>query len=392
MPQTNALAIHGGTPVTTMGDLTFNIGEEESNAVKKLIDSTGILSSFRGGKTVHEFEEAFALYVGAKYAIATTSGTTALHTSVAALGLAPDDEVLVPAMTFVSTASVVVQEGASVVFVDVDDTYCMDPVDLESKITSHTKAIIPVHLYGQPAKMDEINDIAKKHGLIVIEDACQSHGALYNSKKTGSLGDIGCFSFYQTKNMTCGEGGMITTSDEGLYKKLRLRREHGSPSDSSTWYNYTVLGYNYNMTEMQAAVGLVQLRKLDAMNQGRVAIAALYDEHLKGLELTLPKARDEIVHVRHNYPVLLPARFTSERDFFVSALRAEGIPVDVAYPKALYDTELFINLGISGDCPKVEEYVYRLVTLFTDGSITEQSVIHTATAIKKILAYLEREK
>ncbi|MFZ3010090.1 MAG: DegT/DnrJ/EryC1/StrS family aminotransferase [Candidatus Microsaccharimonas sp.] len=386
------LAIHGGTPITSMPLLRFNIGEAESSAVKKMIDETGILSAFRGGDKVREFETAFAKYVGAKYAIATSSGTTALHASVAALELSPEDEVLVPAMTFVSTASVVLQEGARVVFVDVDEYFCMDPRDILAKITEHTKAIIPVHLYGQPADMNTINAIAKKHKLIVIEDACQSHGAQYDGEKTGTLGDIGCFSFFQSKNMTTGEGGMITTSNEELYRKLRLRREHGSPSDSSTWYNYQTLGYNYNMTEMQGTVGIVQLQKLDEMNQGRIDNALLYDDTLKGFGLELPKVRESIRHVRHNYPVLLPKNLTDKRDFFVEALKAEGIPVDVAYPKALYDTQLFIDQGITGNCPRTEDYVSRLFTLFTDTSITKTSIENTGKAIQKIMAYLKDTK
>lgn len=389
MSSKEKLAIHGGAPVTTMGEMVSTVGQEESNAVKAMIDETGVLSGFRGGKSVRKFEAAFAAYVGTKYAVATTSGTTALHTSVAALNLTSTDEVLVPAMTFVSTASVVIQEGARVVFVDVDETYCMDPKDLIAKITPNTKAIIPVHLYGQPADMDAINKIAKDHNLIVIEDACQSHGAEYNGNKTGSLGDIGCFSFFQTKNMTTGEGGMITTSDKELYTQLRLRREHGSPSDSSTWYNYSLLGYNYNMTEMQGVVGLVQLGKLESMNQTRIDNSALYDTYLKDLDLTLPVTRDGVKHARHNYPVLLPKRLVSQRDFFVSALHAEGIPIDVAYPKALYDTALFVDRGITGNCPSSEDYSARLFTLFTDAAIDEETIMHTRTAIEKVLAYLQ---
>jgi dTDP-4-amino-4,6-dideoxygalactose transaminase len=277
------LAIHGGRPVQKSGKIKSAIGKEELLAAKNVVKG-GVLSSFRGGNEVRSFESSFAEYVGASNGLATTSGTTALHTCVAALGLTPNDEVLVPALTFVSTASVVVQESAKVVFVDVGDDYCMDPGDLERKITPRSKAVIPVHLYGRPAPMDEIRKIAKKFNLVVIEDACQSHGATYKDSKTGSLGDAGCFSFFQTKNMTCGEGGMITTSSADYYDKLCQRREHGSPRSSTTWYNYEVLGYNYNMTEVQGAIGKVQLAKLDTMNNARIANAKLYDESLGGLD------------------------------------------------------------------------------------------------------------
>ena len=383
------LALHGGAPVARLTPMKYTIGKEESDAVRRLIDDTGILSSFRGGEKVREFEVAFAKYVGAKYAIATTSGTAALHASVAALNLSSTDEVIVPAMTFVSTASVVAQEGATVVFADVDKYYGLDPVDLEKKITEHTRAIIPVHLYGQPVNMKEISRIAKKHSLVVIEDACQSHGATLDGVKTGALGDVGCFSFFQSKNMTTGEGGMITTSSEELYEKMRLRREHGSPSDSKTWYDYRVLGFNYNMTEMQGAVGVVQLQKLDNMNAGRVRNAKEYDTSLKGLGLTVPAIRSGVTHVHHNYPVLLPKLLAPKRDFFVEALRAEGVPVDVAYPHPLYKSELFINLGVAGDCPKAEDYTSRLFNLFTDVSITTEVVADTVTAVKKVLSYIE---
>lgn len=383
------LAIYGGKPVTQPEPLRSTVGGEESAAIKQLIDDTGVLSSFRGGEKVRAFEAAFAEYVGTKYAIATTSGTTALHASVAALELAPDDEVIVPAMTFVSTASVIVQEGARVVFADVDEYYGLDPVDVEAKITDRTKAIIPVHLYGQPVDMDEILRIARKHNVVVIEDACQSHGAMFDSVKTGALGDIGCFSFFQSKNMTTGEGGMITTSDEMLYEKLRLRREHGSPSSSSTWYDYRLLGFNYNMTEMQGAVGVVQLRKLDDMNAGRIRNATDYSERLSGLNLTLPAVRPRATHVRHNYPILLPQHLAPRRDFFVKALKAEGIPVDIAYPSPLYASKLFKDLGVGGDCSFTEDYTSRLFTLFTDISITPKVVADSEVAIKKVLAYME---
>jgi len=383
------LAIHGGRPVTIMPPIKNSIGKEELAAVNEVINSH-VLSGFRGGSKVREFEAAFANYVGTKYAIATTSGTTALHASVAALSLMPDDEVLVPSLTFVSTASVILQENAKVVFVDVDETFCMDVDDLAKKITSHSKAIIPVHLYGQPANMEAINQLAKKHSLVVIEDACQSHGAELAGRKTGSLGDIGCFSFFQTKNMTCGEGGMITTSDEALYTKLCLRREHGSPRNSSTWYNYEVLGYNYNMTEMQGAIGKVQLSKLDKMNQGRIANAGFYDTYLSGLRLDLPILRHNSVHVRHNYPVLIPPEYREQRQFILEALQAEGIPCDTAYPTVLYKTNLFIEHNITGNCPVAEDKSSRLITLFTDIAINEDMIKHTRTAFQKIFAYLEK--
>lgn len=382
------LAIHGGKAVMEPPVLKYNIGIDEANAVKNVINESGVLSSFRGGKYVKEFEDQFAKYIGTKYAIATTSGTTALHASLAALNLKKGSEVLVPAVTFVSTASVVLQEHLIPVFVDIDEYFCMQPDDLLRKITNKSKAIIPVHLYGQPADMNKINKIAKKYNLSIIEDACQSHGAKYSTKHTGNLADVGCFSFFQSKNMTCGEGGMITTSNEELYKSILLKREHGSPRGSSTWYGYNTLGFNYNMTELQAAVGLVQLKKLDLMNKARSYNAKLYEKYLSDCGILLPKANVNATHVWHNYTCLLPKELAKDRDFFVEALKREGIPVDIAYPTVLYKTNLFIDTFGDSICPNAEDYTSRLFTLFTDISIDEAIINNTRIAIKKILNYL----
>jgi perosamine synthetase len=381
------LALHGGQPTMAMPHRKSTIGQEERIRVLKVIEN-GTLSGFRGGEQVRQFERAFANFVGAKYALATTSGTTALHTCVAALNLQPDDEVLVPAVTFVSTASVVMQEKAKVVFVDIDENYCIEIDDLKSKITEHTRAIIPVHLYGRAANMDAIMGLAQEHNLTVIEDACQAHGALYEGHRSGNLGTAGCFSFFETKNMTCGEGGMITTSDEAYYEQLCLRREHGSQRGVGTWYNYEVLGYNYNMTELQGAIGQAQLQKLDIMNQARIDNAKHYGMELKGLGLTLPTAAYDGSNVYHNYPILLPDELATRRAFFVDAVRAEGVPIDIAYPCTLYQTELFKKAGVDGNCPRAEGITSRLFTLFTDAAIDEEVIANTAVAIKKVLRHM----
>jgi perosamine synthetase len=383
------LAIHGGTPVFRRNiTLPSVIQDAERDAIKKVIDH-GLLSAFRGGPEVKKFEQEFAKFIGVKYAVATTSGTTALHTSLASFDLKEGDEVLVPAVTFVSTASVALQEKLNVRFVDIDKYYCMDSIDLESKITSRSRAIIPVHLYGQPANMHKILRIASRYNLAIIEDACQSHGARLGNVYTGALGDIGCFSFYQTKNMTTGEGGMITTNSKKMYDQVLLRREHGSPRSSKTWYNYIKLGYNYNMTELQGAIGRAQLQKLNELNRGRIRNAELYDDALNDTELDLPKLRKGVIHVRHSYPVLLPKRYASKRDFFVKALQAEGIPVDVAYPSPLYATPLFSDQKNTARCPRSDDITSRLFTLFTDCAITPEIILATKEAIKKVMKYLD---
>ncbi|GAA0772401.1 DegT/DnrJ/EryC1/StrS family aminotransferase [Clostridium subterminale] len=388
----NRLAINGGNSVIgKLGAMKNKYGSEELNAVQKVLER-GALSSFRGGTEVREFQDLFSKYVSVENSIATTSGTTALHTSLAALNLPIGSEVAVPALTFVSTASVVLQEGLKPVFIDVDEFYCMDPVDLEKKISQKTKAVIPVHLYGHPANMVEIVRIARENNLYIIEDACQAHGATINDKKVGGIGDIGCFSFFETKNMSCGEGGMITIRNSDLFDSVCLVHEHGSPRSSSTWYSYERLGYNYNMTELQGAIGKVQLKKLDGNNEIRRKNAEYYINNLSKLNLVLPKEAENVKSVYHNFPVLLPEEFSKDRDFFVEALKAEGVPVDIAYPKPLYDTVLFKKLGYNDYLPVTENVTSRLFTLFTDNSMDINLINDISTAIEKVYGYLKNRK
>lgn len=385
------LAIHGGKPVRNKKKWKEpSLGAEELKAVNRVIKS-GLLSKFRGGPEVKKFEQEFAKYIGTKYAIAASSGTTALHASFSALLLKEGSEVMVPALTFISTASVVLQEKLKPVFVDIDEAFCLDPQDLEKKITRKTKAIIPVHLYGHPANMPLIQKIARHYNLFVIEDACQAHGAAIENKRVGSFGDFGCFSFFQTKNMSCGEGGMITTSNKSLYRTTRLKREHGSPSDSPNWYSYSCLGYNYSMTELQAAIGREQLKKLDQFNRQRIINAQKYIKTLGGKGLSFIETCPKYVNVFHNLPVLLPFSLKAKRDFFVETLRAEGIPVGVAYPYPLYKTKLFKKIGIKANCSKAEGFSSRIFNLFTDPTIDPSLIEDTKKAIEKVLNYIKKE-
>lgn len=386
------LALLGGKPIRTKSKWKSSpFGIEELKAVRRVIES-GLLSKFRGGPEVKKFEQEFASYIDTQYAIATTSGTTALHTALSVLSLKEGSEVIVPALTFVSTASVVLQERLKPVFVDVDKTFCLDPKDLEKKITKKTKAIIPAHIYGHPSNMALITKIARCGDLFIIEDACQAHGAAVGNKKVGSIGNFGCFSFFQTKNMSCGEGGMVTTSDKSLYKAARLKREHGSPLDSPSWYFYQTLGYNYNMTEFQAAVGREQLRKLDQFNRRRIINAKKYIKVLENKGLSFIETRPGYKNVFHNLPVLLPLSLRKKRDFFVEALQAEGIPVGVAYPCPLYKTRLFIKAGVEANCPRAEEVASRIFNLFTDPTIDPSLINDTQKAIEKIFTFLKSEQ
>lgn len=382
------LALYGGTPVIERINTQINkYGIEEENAVRNVIRK-GEISVFRGGEYVKKFERLFAEYMSADNAITTTSGTTALHTSLAALDLPAGSEVAVPPLTFVSTVSVVLQQGLKPVFIDIDENYCLSVDDLKNKITDKMKAVIPVHIYGHPANMIEIMKVAKEHNLFVIEDACQAHGAKIGNKKVGTFGDLGCFSFFETKNMTCGEGGMITTNSRNLYQKVKLKKEHGSPVNSDTWYSYQELGYNYSMTELQAAIGIEQLKKLDLNNKVRKKNAELYKKVLENLPLSFQKEREDVTCVYHNLPVLLPKELSSKRDLFVKALKAEGVPVDIAYPQPLYKTELFRNLGYDLFLTNVEDVTSRLFTLFTDSSLSEELINKIGEAVDKVLRYI----
>jgi len=387
------IALFGGTRVRNKQDKQrFTIGWQEKKAVMKIFE-TSVLSCFRGGMYVRKFEKEFANFCDCKFGLATTSGTTALHTALAALNLKPEDEVIVPALTFVSTASIVLQENAKVVFADIDETYNIDPKDIEKKITKNTKVIIAVHLFGHPANMPRLQEIANKHSLFLIEDCSQAHGATVNGQKVGSLGDFGCFSFFQTKNMTCGEGGMVTTNNKEMYIKAKLKREHGSSEiPGGTWYNYQELGFNYNMTEIQGAIGLTQLKRLPGFNKKRFAHAKLYQRLLKGTPVTTPITHKGFRSAFHNLPILLPEKLIRKRDLIVDAIKAEGVWVDVCYPIPLYKTQLFIKRGIKGRCPKTESFTSRVITAFTDPLLSIDYIEDTCKAIIKCVNYFLNEE
>ncbi len=299
------------------------IGEEEINRVAEVLRS-GMLAQ---GKLVEEFEEEFASYVGSKYAIAVSNGTAALHVALISLGIGPGDEVAVPSYTFYATASSVILSGARPVFVDVDPrTGTMDPNDLERKLTSKVRAVVPVHIHGHPADLDAIRDVIGDREVFILEDAAQAHGALYKGRKVGSLGEAGAFSFYPTKNMTTGEGGIITTDDEYVYSRARAIRDQGQISK----YEHHYVGFNYRMTEINAAIGLVQLRKLDEFNSRRREIASRYTEELSGVVDT-PFNADWAEPVWHLYPV----RVGPKRDEVVMMLRERGVLARPAYPMPL---------------------------------------------------------
>ena len=306
------------------------IGEDEKKAVMEVLDS-GIIAQ---GPRVKAFEDAFAVMCGTKHAVATTSGTTALHVALLAHGIGKDDEVITSAFTFIASSNSILFVGAKPVFVDIDPhTFNMDPAKIEAAITPKTKAILPVHLYGLSCDMDPIMKIAEKHGLAVIEDACQSHGAEYRGRKVGSFG-TGTFSLYPTKNITSAEGGMITTNDPVVDEKCRVIRQHGMRKR----YYHDELGYNFRMTDIHAAIGLAQLKKLEKFNAQRQSHAKFLSENLKGV--VAPHIPEGLTHVFHQYTVRVPG---GKRDALRTYLNDHGVGSEVYYPVPIHKQSFYVS-------------------------------------------------
>ncbi|MDG6219642.1 MAG: DegT/DnrJ/EryC1/StrS family aminotransferase, partial [Candidatus Thermoplasmatota archaeon] len=275
------------------------------------------------------FEERFAKFVGTKYALATTSGTTALHLGLLSLGVSRGDEVILPAFSFIATANVALFCGAFPVFCDVNPkTFNIDPEKIEKLITSKTKAIMPVHLYGMAAEMKKIQEIAEKYDLYIIGDACQAHGAIYKKKMVGSFGDLECFSFYPTKNMTTSEGGMVTTNNSELFEIADSIRNHGR--EKTTWgYEHGRVGYNYRTTDIASAIGLEQLKKLPGFLDKRRKNAKYYNEHLNSVEI--PYVIIGAEHAYHQYTVKC-----KDRHMLIQRLKENEIGFGIYYPKPLH--------------------------------------------------------
>jgi perosamine synthetase len=304
------------------------IGADEQAAVHRVLASGQLVQ----GELVAEFERRFAVLCQVREAVAVSSGTAALHLALLAHGIGPGDEVITTAFSFAATANVILLVGATPVFVDIEhDTYNIDPTQVEAALTPHTKAILPVHLYGNPADMHHLENIARAHHLTIIEDACQAHAAKIDGKPVGGFG-TGCFSFYPTKNMTTGEGGMVTTNDPSIAEKVRLIRSHGQQAR----YYHTSLGYNLRMTEIQAAIGLVQLEKLDQFTERRISNANFLTERL-GESLQMPVACQGYRHVYHQYTIRVPGN----RDEWVTKLLTQGIGTSVHYPIPIYQQPFY---------------------------------------------------
>lgn len=298
------------------------LGDLELEYAQTCIRS-GWISSI--GEFIPRFEKEFAAFCGSQYGIATASGTTALHLALSALTIGSGDEVIVPSLTFIASANVVVYTGATPVFVDSEkNSWNIDPADIKAKITSRTRAILVVHLYGHPADMDPILRLAKEYNLFIVEDAAEAHGALYAGRRVGSLGTIGCFSFYGNKIITTGEGGMCITDDSALAEKMRSLRDHGMSPTRRYWH--PIIGYNYRITNIQAAVGVAQMTRIEAIIKRKREIARLYNRLLLGTKgIVLPPEMQNCTSVYWMYSVLIEDDFGISRDRVIEMLKGEGI-------------------------------------------------------------------
>ncbi|QRM57740.1 DegT/DnrJ/EryC1/StrS family aminotransferase [Sinorhizobium sp. BG8] len=351
-----------------------SIKDEVDAAVLRVLAS----AQYVLGDEVAAFEEEFADYCGARHAIAVNTGTSALHLALLAAGIGPGDEVITVPFTFVATVSAICYTGARPVFVDVEPvTLTMDPTQLEAAITSRTKAIVPVHLYGQMAEMDDIMAVASRHGLPVIEDACQAHGAEHRHRRAGSIGISGCFSFYPGKNLgACGEGGAVVTSDDAHARTIRMLRDWGQQQR----YHHLLKGFNYRMDGIQGAILRVKLRYLEAWTAARRAHAARYSALLAHSAAVKPPM--EVAHRRHVYHVY--AVKCRDREEIRSALQAEGIQSGLHYPIPVHLQEAHADLGYrAGDFPVSEAAARSMLSLPIYPEMSARDVEQVAAALEQ---------
>ena len=394
------LALEGGRPITRaeFPDPYPLIGKEEINAVLGVLRSKK-LAGYPGPKIL-EFEKRFAAYHGVKHAIATNCGTSALTLALYSAGIGFGDEVIVPPYTFIASASSILQCNAVPVFSDIDpDTLTIDPAKVEEKISSRTKAIMPVHLYGQPCDMDPLNEVARRHGLLIVEDCAQAHSAAYRGRLVGTMGDAGCFSFQISKNMMTAEGGMITTNRDDIAEKARMLRHQGAIG-----YGIMQMGLRVDMTEMQAALGIVQLKKLDGFTKKRIRSADYLTKNLQGI----PGIRPPVVpsHTKNVYHIYVwqidEGSLGVSKDQFVKAIRAEGIPASPIYARPLYEEPIFKDKAGRGKgfpfeylegrvfeykqglCPNAEKVCKSVVGVYLSPAYTSRELNWIVQAVKKV--------
>lgn len=353
-----------------------SLGTEIDAAVREVLSS----GRFVLGPNVAELEREIAAYLGVKHAIGVASGTDALLLALRAAGIGPGDDVLIPAFTFLATASAVLLAGARPVLVDVNPTtYCLDVQQLVKRVTPRSKAVIPVHLYGHPVAMTELMEFAWEWGLKVIEDNAQAFGAAYEGRKTGGIGDIGCLSFFPSENLgACGDGGMVTTNDGVIAERIRMLRTHGWRQKHFP----ELLGYNSRLDEMQAAILRVKLRHVDGWNERRRELARLYDRRFAQLGIAGPVETLSARHVYHLYSISLP-----NRDRVIRVLQQKGIASGVYYPRPLHRTSLFAPLGFGdGAFPVAERASRELLALPLYPEMTAEQVDEVVDAVAASLA------
>lgn len=353
------------------------IDQEIKERVLEVIES----GQYILGVQSREFEKEFAQFMGVKHAILTSSGTSAIFLCLKSLGVGPGDGILVPSLTAFPTVEPIFHVGATPIFVDVDETFTMNPKHIEEILTRSQKSgvkikgVIPVHLYGHPADMNPILELTRQHHLFILEDCCQAHGARYKGKRVGSMGIAGCFSFYPSKNLTVlGDGGMIVTSDDGLAEECRMLRDHGRKKK----YEHELVGYNLRFNEIQSAVGRVQLKKLDKFNESRRKIACWYNEGLEGIPVVTPKVKDWAEAVFHLYVIQ-----TLERDSLSAYLREKGIQTGIHYPIPCHLQPAVQNsLGPQPKLMKTEEVVRNILSLPIYPELDKGKVEYICSEIK----------
>jgi len=350
------------------------ICEELTQAVQRVLKSGWFIL----GEEVKKFEEEFSKYNGTKYGIGVNSGSDALFLALKALGIGKGDEVITVSHTFISTVDAIARNGAKPVFIDIDpDTYCIDVAKIEERITNKTRAILPVHLYGHPADIEPIMEIAKKYNLFVIEDACQAHGAEYKGKKVGSIGDIGCFSFYPIKNLGAyGDGGMVVTNNEELAEKLRMLRNYGRPKK----YYHDFVGVNSRLDEIQAAILCVKLKYLDEWNKKRRRVAKLYREFLGNSNVFVPVEKEYAKHVYHLYVIR-----SEKRNALREHLQKEGVQTQIHYPIPIHKQKAYSNLGIV-HFPITEKICDEILSLPMHPFLREDEISTIAEDIKNAIS------
>ncbi len=394
------LALLGGKPARDKF-LVFGAPDIREAEIKEVVATlkSGWLST---GPRVARFEEDFKSYIGCKHAIALNSCTAGLHLALEIAGIETGDEVITTPLTFTSTANVIIHKGATPIFADVErETGNIDPKEIKRKITKKTKAIIPVHLYGRPCRMDEIMKIAKENSLFVIEDAAHAVEVYYRNKKIGNIGDLTAFSFYATKNVVTGEGGMITTNNDEWARRLRVLRLHGLSKDAWKRYSaegftpYDILypGYKYNMMDIQAALGIYQLKRVEKNLKIREKYFRMYNQAFTEIpEIETPSEEEHIRHARHLYTILLRLeRLNCGRNQFAVALQAENIGIGIHFLALHLSSYYKKRFGFKrGDFPNAEYISDRTISLPLSTKLTEEDINDVIEAVRKVIRYYKR--